>query len=285
MKVVILCGGLGTRLREYTDNRPKPMVEVGGKPILWHIMRSFAHYGYQDFVLCLGYRGDVIRNYFLNYEAMRRDCTVRVGGPGRNEIAWHAAAEENEPEFRVTLAETGAETMTGGRLAAVERYIDGDTFLLTYGDGVADVPIHDVVRFHRAHGKTATVTAVQPRSRYGVMKLQEDGTVEGFEEKPQSASWINAGFFVFNRNIFAHLDGPACVLERSPLEALASQGQLRAFRHRGFFQAMDTFPEHQHLNQLWNAGSAPWKVWENASSLRHLAEHLVEEEKQGVAQR
>ena len=209
MKVVILCGGLGTRQREYTDNRPKPMVEIGGKPILWHIMRSYAHYGYHDFVLCLGYRGDVIRDYFLNYDAMRRDCTVRAGGTGRSEIVWHTA-RASEPEFRVTLAETGAETMTGGRLAAVERYIqqdEHDTFLLTYGDGVADVPIDEVVRFHKSHGRKATVTAVQPNSRYGVLKLDAGGSVLGFEEKPRTDSWINAGFFVFHRDIFQHLDG------------------------------------------------------------------------------
>jgi glucose-1-phosphate cytidylyltransferase len=293
VKAVLLCGGLGTRLREYTDNRPKPMVEIGGKPILWHIMRSFAHYGIQDFVVCLGYRGDVIRNYFLNYDAMQRDCTLRVGGKGRGagaEIVWHEREGDREPEFRVTLAETGAETMTGGRLAAVQRYLGGETFLLTYGDGVADVRMDELIRFHQAHGKTATVTAVQPRSRYGEMKLHESGAVQGFEEKPQSASWINAGFFVFNPGIFDYLDGPRCVLERQPLEALAAKGELQAFRHRGYFQAMDTFPEHQQLNQLWNAGDAPWKVWgaaeaENTDSLLHLAGQLAAEEKnQGVLQ-
>jgi len=284
---VILCGGLGTRLREYTDLRPKPMVEIGGKPILWHIMRSFAHYGYRDFVLCLGYRGDVIREYFLNYEAMRRDCTIHLGGQGPGEISWHASHGAQEPEFRVTLAETGANTMTGGRLAAVEKYIDGESFLLTYGDGLADVPIDEVVRFHRAHGKTATVTAVQPQSRYGVLKLDGDGVVEGFEEKPQGGEWINAGFFVFHRRIFQYLDGPSSILERRPLEALASQGELCAYRHRGFFQAMDTLPEHRYLNQLWNNDTAPWKIWDRGSEsgegLCNLAEQLAgEERKQGV---
>ncbi len=293
MKVVILCGGLGTRLREYTDNRPKPMVEIGGKPILWHIMRSYAHYGFQDFVLCLGYRGAVIRDYFLNYEAMQRDFTIQLRRKGHGEITWHdsgASSSSNEPEFRVTLAETGADTMTGGRLAAVERYLDGDRFLLTYGDGVADVPIDRLVRFHESHGKQATVTAVQPTSRYGVLKVDAAGAVSGFEEKPKTDSWINAGFFVFERDIFRYLDGPQCVLERRPLEALASAGQLRAYRHPGFFQAMDTFPEHQYLNQLWKDSAAPWRVWdrerdppEPESSLLNLADQLNgQEQKQGV---
>ena len=283
MKVVILCGGLGTRLREYTDNRPKPMVEIGGKPILWHIMRSYAHYGFQDFVLCLGYRGDFIRNYFLNYGAMERDFTIRVLRNGQNEIVWNDSASALEPEFRVTLAETGIETMTGGRLAAVERYIEDDTFLLTYGDGLADVPIGEVVRFHQNHGRKATVTAVQPHSRFGVLKLDQAGLVRGFEEKPKTDSWINAGFFVFHRDIFRHLDGPSCVLERGPLEALASQGELCAYRHEGFFQAMDTVPEHQYLNQLWKSGDAPWRVWDRdpVQDLRNLARQ-TQEQKQGV---
>jgi len=257
MKVVILCGGQGTRLREETEYRPKPLVEVGQKPILWHIMKTYAHHGFRRFVLCLGYRGAMIKEYFLNYEAMNNDFTVALGS--RNQIAYHDAHAEQD--FQVTLADTGPDTMTGGRVRRVHRYIDGDTFLVTYGDGVADVDIRALVRYHQRHGKLATVTAVRPPSRFGILDLDGEDQVTRFAEKPRMDGWTNAGYFVFNRRVLSYLDGDACILEREPLERLAAEGQLMAYRHEGFFFAMDTFREYQALNELWTNGAAPWKVW------------------------
>ncbi|MDT5156636.1 MAG: glucose-phosphate cytidylyltransferase [Acidobacteriota bacterium] len=258
MQAVILCGGLGTRLREETEFRPKPLVEVGGRPILWHIMKLYAHHGFRDFVLCLGYRGNMIKEYFLNYEAMNNDFTICLGRQHR--VTYHD--EHTEQDFHVTLAETGLETMTGGRVKQVEKYISGDTFLVTYGDGVADVDIRALVEFHHAHGRVATVTTVRPTSRFGVLDVGEDGRVQRFVEKPQLDGWASAGFFVFDRRIFDYLGGGDCILEREPLERLAREGQLVAYRHDGYFFAMDTYREHEHLNQLWSSGEAPWKVWE-----------------------
>lgn len=258
MKVVILCGGLGTRLREETEFRPKPLVEVGGRPILWHIMKLYAHHGFRDFVLCLGYRGQMIKEYFLNYEAMNNDFTICLGR--QNHVTYHD--EHKEQDFHVTLADTGLETMTGGRLKLIEKYVEGDTFMVTYGDGVADVDIRAVVRFHRAHGKLATVTTVRPISRFGVLEVGEVGEVTSFAEKPQLDGWVSAGFFVFDRKFFDYLEGGDCFFERAPLERLAGEGQLMAYRHEGFFFAMDTYREYEYLNQLWSGGDAPWKVWE-----------------------
>ncbi|MDT5060834.1 MAG: glucose-phosphate cytidylyltransferase [Acidobacteriota bacterium] len=258
MQVVILCGGLGTRLREETEFRPKPLVEVGGRPILWHIMKLYAHHGFRDFVLCLGYRGNMIKEYFLNYEAMNNDFTICLGR--QNQVTYHD--EHKEQDFHVTLAETGVETMTGGRVKQVEKYVDGDTFLVTYGDGVADVDIRAVVEFHRAHGRLATVTTVRPISRFGILEVGGDSRVTSFVEKPQLDGWASAGFFVFDRRVFDYLESDDCVLERAPLERLAREGQLMAYHHDGFFFAMDTYREYEYLNQLWSGGEAPWKVWE-----------------------
>ncbi len=259
MKTVILCGGLGTRLREETEFRPKPLVEVGGRPILWHIMKLYAHHGFRDFVLCLGHRGQMIKDYFLNYEAMNNDFTICLGR--QNRITYHD--EHGEQDFKVTLAETGVETMTGGRVRRVKRYVEEDTFLVTYGDGVADLNVRAVVDFHRAHKRLATVTAVHPFSRFGVLDIGGDGKVREFAEKPQAQGWVSAGFFVFDRGVFDYLDeGDGCVLEREPLERLTSEGQLMAYRHEGFFYTMDTYREYVHLNELWAGGRAPWRVWE-----------------------
>src|ERR1035437_6759193 len=259
MKVVILCGGQGTRLREETEYRPKPLVEVGGRPILWHIMKTYAHHGFNDFVLCLGYRGNMIKEYFLNYETMNNDFTICLGN--RQSVHFHDAHAEQD--FHVCLADTGQETMTGGRLKRVARYIDSDTFVLTYGDGLADVDIRALLEFHQAHGRLATVTTVRPTSRFGLLDLAEDGHVSRFAEKPQSQGWASAGFFVFNRKVLDYLDGEGddCVLERRPLERLSADGELMAYRHEGFFFAMDTYREYQYLNELWAKGQAPWKVW------------------------
>lgn len=257
MKVVILCGGLGTRLREETEFRPKPMVEVGGKPILWHIMKLYAHYGFRDFVLCLGYRGSAVKDYFLNYEAMNNDFTMCLGQ--RSAIQFHDRHEEQG--FRVTLADTGMDSMTGGRIQRIRKYITEDLFLLTYGDGVSDVDLRSVVDFHKSHGKIATVTTVRPISRFGMVELGQEGRVARFAEKPKTDGWMSAGFFVLNREVFDYIDGDDCIFEREPLSRLAMEGQLMAYRHEGFFYAMDTYREYQHLNELWSNGSAPWKVW------------------------
>jgi glucose-1-phosphate cytidylyltransferase len=258
MNVVILCGGLGTRLREETEFRPKPMVEVGGRPILWHVMKSYAHYGFSDFVLCLGYRGNAIKDYFLNYEAMNNDFTMCLGE--RSRIHYHG--QHDEQNFRVTLADTGIDSMTGGRIRRIEKYIDGDTFLLTYGDGVSDVNICSVVEFHKSHGRIATVTTVPTVSRFGMVELAREGQVLKFTEKPKTDGWMSAGYFVLDRQVFDYLGSDDCIFEREPLERLASDGELMAYRHKGFFYAMDTYREYQHLNELWNRDAAPWRVWQ-----------------------
>jgi glucose-1-phosphate cytidylyltransferase len=254
---VILCGGLGTRLREETEFRPKPMVEVGGRPILWHIMKTYAHHGFLEFVLCLGYRGNSIKEYFLNYEAMSNDFSIRLGD--KSYIQYHGA--HGEQQFYVTLADTGIDSMTGGRIKKIRRYIDGDTFLMTYGDGLSNVNVGDVVKFHKSHGRIATVTTVAPISRFGMIDLAENDRVSSFNEKPKTDGWMNAGYFVLNSQVFDYLGADDCIFEREPLERLARDGQLMAYRHDGFFYAMDTFREYQHLNELWNRGAAPWRIW------------------------
>ena len=255
MKAVILAGGLGTRLREQTEFRPKPMVEVGGRPILWHIMKIFSHFGINDFVVCIGYRGDVIKEYFLDYEARNNDFTITLGKS--HDIVFHD--QHLESDWRVTVAETGLDTLTGGRVKRIKRYIDDDQFIVTYGDGLADVDVRALLKFHQEHGRLATVTTVQPLSRFGVLDVGPDGMVEQFREKPQVDGWVNAGFFVFGRKVFDYLNDD-CTLEHAPLERLAKEQQLGAFRHEGFWQPMDTYREAKLLNDLWDAG-APWKVW------------------------
>lgn len=259
MEVVILCGGQGARMREETEYRPKPMVDVGGRPLLWHIMRGFGHRGLDRFVLCLGYKGNLIKDYFLDYEAHTRDCTVRMGG-GEREVRFHGPGEDFN--FSVTLADTGQETLTGGRVKRIEPYVTGDTFVVTYGDGLADVDVGRLLDFHRSHGRLATVTAVQPASRFGLLSIDDDSRVTRFTEKPRVEGWINAGFFVFDRRVFDYLDGgDREALEARPLERLASDGELMAWRHEGWFFAVDTYRDYLHVNDLWNKGAAPWKVW------------------------
>jgi glucose-1-phosphate cytidylyltransferase len=256
MKAVILAGGLGTRLREETEFRPKPMVEVGGKPILWHIMKLFAHHSIVEFVVPIGYRGDVIRDYFLNYEARTNDFTIRLGRT--HEIEYHN--RHLESDWLVTVVDTGAETPTGGRVARVRKYVEGERFLATYGDGLADVDIGKLLAFHESHGRLATMTTVKPLTRFGVVEADPDGTVAHFREKPQTEDSVNAGFFVFEPGVFDYLTDDTA-LEREPLEALARDRQLAAFPHDGFWQPMDTYREFTMLNELWSKGSAPWKVW------------------------
>ena len=257
MKTIILAGGLGTRLREESEYRPKPMVLIGGRPILWHIMKLYAHHGFKDFGICLGYRGDVIKTYFLDYEAMNNDFTICLNQ--RREITYHNDHEEQG--FQITLVDTGPDTMTGGRVKRMQKYIEDDLFMVTYGDGVSNVDILSLVAFHRAHGKLATVTAVQPSSRFGMLDIDPALQVTTFAEKPTLDGWMNAGFFVFDRRVFDYLGGDNCVLEREPMERLAHEGQLAAYQHRGFFFAMDTYREYELLNKLWDSGKAPWKVW------------------------
>jgi glucose-1-phosphate cytidylyltransferase len=257
VKVVILCGGLGTRLRHETEFRPKPMVEVGGRPLLWHVMKLYAHFGHDEFVLALGYKGEVIREYFLNYEAMTRDVTVRLGAEPK--LTLHDGPAES---WTVTLADTGQTAMTGARVKRVERYVDADAFLATYGDGVADIDLTRLVEFHRRHGRIATVTGVRPPSRFGELVTRGTRVVE-FSEKPTTSGggYINGGFFVFDRRVFAYLsDDDGCVLEREPLERLAKDGELEMYLHDGYWQCMDTPRDLQHLHEAWQRG-APWKVW------------------------
>ncbi len=258
MKVVILCGGQGTRLREETEFRPKPMVEIGGRPVLWHILKTYAHHGLRDFVLCLGYRGNMIKEYFLNYEAMNSDCTVSLGS--KHSVVYHN--EHEERGYCVTLADTGADSMTGGRLKRIQKYVGDDTFLMTYGDGLSDVNLTRLLEFHHSHGRIATVTTVRPVSRFGMLELDADHRVESFIEKPVADGWMNAGYFVLNRKVFDYISGDDCIFEREPLERLAAEGQLAAFCHDGFFFAMDTYREYKYLNEVWDSGKAPWKVWE-----------------------
>jgi glucose-1-phosphate cytidylyltransferase len=265
VKTMILCGGLGTRMREETEFRPKPMVEIGGRPILWHIMKIYAAAGFHEFVLCLGYRGAMIKDYFLRYEAMNNDFTIQLGqsrqveGMPNHSMRFHNAHQEQE--FRVTLADTGLTTQTGGRVLRASKYIDDDLFMLTYGDGVADVDISKLVQFHRAHGKLATVTVMRPVSRFGELDVASDGQVNQFVEKPKKDSWASAGFFVIHRRVLEYLDGDQCVFEQEPLLRLVTEKQLVAYRHEGFFYPMDTYREFLYLNQAWDSGHAPWKVW------------------------
>ena len=256
MKAVILAGGLGTRLSEETGLRPKPMVEIGGKPILWHIMKSYSHHGVHDFVICLGYRGYVIKEYFANYFLHTSDVTFDLKA-NRAEI--HEAHAE---PWRVTLVDTGADTMTGGRLKRVRKYLADETFLMTYGDGVGDVDIPASIAFHRAHGGLATMTAMQPPARFGRMNLDEQGRVTNFEEKPDGdGGVINGGFFVLEPRVLDYIEGDSTAWEQAPLRTLAREGQLHAYAHRGFWIPMDTLRDKTRLEELWASDRAPWKIW------------------------
>jgi len=258
MKVVILCGGLGTRLREETEFRPKPMVNIGNWPILWHIMKIFAHYGHKEFVLSLGYKGDMIKDYFYRYEIMNNDVTFELGFPEKTCI--HQFHEEKG--WHVTLADTGQKTLKGARLKKVEKYITEDEFMVTYGDGVADININALLDFHHRHGKLATVTGINPASRFGELKI-EGNRVEAFNEKPENSSGlINGGFFVFNKSIFDYLSADDnCDLEIGALERIANEGQLMVYKHKGSWACMDTLRDMDYLNKLWDENKAFWKIW------------------------
>jgi glucose-1-phosphate cytidylyltransferase len=256
MKAVILAGGLGSRLSEETVLRPKPMVEVGGKPMLWHIMNIYAAHGVEEFIIALGYRGEVVKEYFLNFYAINNDLTVDLAN-GRTTIH-----QGRQPSWTVHLVDTGLHTETGGRVRRIEPWLNNDpTFLLTYGDGLADVDVRESIAFHQAHGKLATVTTVRPPARFGGIEFDGD-RVSRFTEKPQAGEgWINGGFFVLDRKVMRYIDGDETLWERQPMERLAADGQLMAFRHKGFWQPMDTLREKRQLEEFWASGAAPWKVW------------------------
>jgi glucose-1-phosphate cytidylyltransferase len=255
MKAVILAGGLGTRISEETHLRPKPMIEIGGKPILWHILKIYGHHGINDFVICCGYKGYIIKEYFANYFLHTSDVTFDM-----KDNSMHVHASKGEP-WKVTLVDTGDNTLTGGRLRRVRDFLDDQPFCFTYGDGVADVNITELISYHRAEGRKATLTAVQPPGRFGSIAF-ERGRVIRFEEKPQGdGSWINGGFFVLDRSVIDLIDGDACTWEEKPLRALAQAKELSAYHHTGFWQPMDTLRDKNMLEELWQTGEAPWKTW------------------------
>jgi glucose-1-phosphate cytidylyltransferase len=258
MKVVILAGGLGTRISEESDFKPKPMIEIGGKPIIWHIMKIYSHYGFHEFIVCCGYKAYVVKDYFHHYYMHQADMTIDLEN---NRSEYHNSAAE---PWRVTLVDTGLNTMTGGRIKRVHKYIEEDTFLLTYGDGVSDVDIGALVDFHKASGRLATLTAIQPSGKFGALDIADgSATVSSFQEKPKGdGAWINGGFFVCESRVFDFIrGGDDTIWERDPLEELAAGGQLGAFKHEGFWQPMDTLRDKNELEKLWASGKAPWKVW------------------------
>jgi glucose-1-phosphate cytidylyltransferase len=258
MKVVIFAGGLGTRIAEETETRPKPMVEIGGKPILWHIMKIYSHHGFNEFIICLGYKGYLIKEYFMHYFLHNSDITIELGS---NKMDVHYT--DIDP-FKVTLVDTGLTTKTAGRLQRVKQYVGNEDFMLTYGDGVSDVDINALLAFHRAHGKIATVTAIQPEARFGGMELGEDGVVQQFKEKPKGdGKWVNGGFFVLRPEVFHYLEGNMddTMWEDDPMEHLTRQSQLIAYKHKEFWKCMDAMRDKLELEALWQNNQAKWKIW------------------------
>ena len=256
MKVVILAGGFGTRLSEETDLKPKPMVEIGGRPVLWHIMKIYSSFGFNDFIICLGYKGYIIKEYFANYFLHNSDVSIDLA---RNKIEIMNSHSEN---WKVTLIDTGLNTMTGGRIKRIKSYIGNETFMLTYGDGVADININKLVEFHKKHGRYATVTTVQPSGKFGALTIGKDEQIESFVEKPAGdGSWVNGGFFMLEPQIFDYIKGDETIWEREPLENLSKDGQLIAYKHSGFWKPMDTLRDKRELEELWNSGNLPWGIW------------------------
>jgi glucose-1-phosphate cytidylyltransferase len=255
-KVIILAGGLGTRLSEETTIKPKPMVEIGGKPILWHIMKLYSHYGFDDFIICLGYKGHVIKEYFTNYYLHQADITFNLKD---NSIQVHNNFSE---PWKVTLVDTGENTMTGGRLLRIKEFIGNNTFMMTYGDGVADVNIDDLLSFHKSKKKIATLTAAQPVGRFGALKINDDNLVTNFQEKPLvDGAWVNAGYFVLEPKVLEYIKDDGTMFERDPLQKLSSENQLNAFEHKGFWMPMDKLSDKVELERLWQTKNAPWKLW------------------------
>lgn len=256
MKAVILAGGYGTRISEETQLRPKPMIEIGDQPILWHVMNVYAQHGYREFIVCLGYKGNVIKEYFAHYHLFGSDVTFDFGN-SKNEITVHNRYHDS---WKVTLVDTGKETMTGGRIRRIRKYVGDEPFMLTYGDGLSDINIEKLVEFHKAHGKLATVTAVQPMGRFGVLQLTPRGEVQGFEEKPNGdGGWVSGGFFILQPEVFDLIDADMTLWEKEPMSRLAASGQLMAYHHNGFWHPMDTLRDRNYLEDLWKSGRAPWK--------------------------
>ncbi len=256
MKVVILAGGLGTRISEETVFKPKPMVLIGDKPILWHIMKIYSSYGFNDFVICCGYKGHVIKEYFANYLLHESDVTINTS---TNDLTFHNSNSEN---WNVSLINTGELTMTGGRIKRIQEYVGNETFFLTYGDGVGDINISDLLKFHKSHGKKATLTATKPFGRFGVIDITDNGQITSFKEKDkEDVSWINGGFFVLEPSVFDYIEGDSTVFEKEPLEKLTQEGELNAFKHDGFWRAMDSLNDKNVLEEYWNTSTAAWKVW------------------------
>ncbi len=256
MKAVILAGGLGTRLREETEFKPKPMVEIGDRPIIWHIMKNLSSQGIQDFVICLGYKGDLIKDFFLNYQARTHDITINLGS--NKGIIQHSV--NNSENWNVTLVNTGQNTLTGGRINKIKPFVDNERFLCTYGDGLANINLEELLSFHISHGRIATVTSVRPTNRFGALEIDSQNLVRNFSEKPKFDKWVNGGFFLFEPRIFDYLSDEAS-LEREPLEALSKNQELLSYKHYGYWQPMDTYREAQELNSIWNSGQAAWKNW------------------------
>jgi glucose-1-phosphate cytidylyltransferase len=257
MKVVLLAGGLGTRLSEETVLKPKPMVEIGGMPILWHIMKIYSSHGFNDFIVCLGYKGYVIKEYFANYFLHKSDVTIDLVD---NSIKVHDSQAE---PWKITLVDTGNESMTGGRIKRIQPYTNNEPFLLTYGDGVGDINMRELMQYHKEHGKLCTVTSVQPSGRFGALNILEDSTVHSFTEKPKGdGAWINGGFFVCQPEVFNYIkEGDGTIWEQKPMEQIANDGQMNAYRHGGFWRPMDTLKDKHDLNEMWDNGKAPWKIW------------------------
>lgn len=256
MKTVILCGGKGTRMREETEFRPKPLVEVGDYPIIWHIMKTYSHYGFNDFILCVGYKGDMIKRYFMEMCWLNSDFTVKTNLPAS--IQYHTAAKD---AWNVTIVDTGSETLTGGRIKQIKPYIDDENFMLTYGDGLSDVNIRDLCTYHHKTGKIATLTGVNPTSPFGIIETEND-IVTTFKEKPVLADIINGGFMVLNRKVFDFIPDTDCAFEQEPLHKLAAEAQLAVYKHNGFWTAIDTYKDVERVNRLWRLGETPWKLWE-----------------------
>lgn len=256
LKVVILAGGYGTRISEETHIRPKPMVQIGDHPILWNIMKVFSHFGLHEFIICLGYKGEVIKDYFSNYFLYNSDVTFDLQN---NSTIYHN--HHTEP-WKVTLVDTGMDSMTGGRIKKIQQYVKDEAFLLTYGDGVANINIDALIQFHQAHRKLATITAVQPIGRFGSLSLNDENQVHAFREKLKGdGGWVNGGYFVLEPEIFSYIENASTIFEKEPLEMLANDGQLMAYKHTGFWYAMDTLRDKKYLEQLWQTGKAPWKIW------------------------